>query len=344
VRHHLKLSVTAQKQDISDPQVVNAFARDVGDQARLDYLYVLTVADVRGTNPRLWNSWKATLFDELYERVKTALRRGLESPLDREQLVAETQALAREQLLAADVAANAVERVWATLTDAYFLRHSAAEIAWHTACIAGRAPADASALVAVAEQPGRGGATVVLVYTHGRRHSFARATASLDQQGLSIQDARITPTADGGSLDAYLVLEDTGQPITDRERMAGIERQLALAVSERQGQAPAVTRRMPRQVRMFTTPTQVGFSADPDRGRTLVEVVAGDRPGLLSRIGQVFWEQKLELHGAKIMTLGERAEDVFTVTDEHGRPLEPARCEALAEALALALDARVAAA
>jgi [protein-PII] uridylyltransferase len=344
VRHHLKLSVTAQKQDISDPQVVNAFARDVGDQARLDYLYVLTVADVRGTNPRLWNSWKATLFDELYERVKTALRRGLESPLDREQLVAETQALAREQLLAADVAANAVERVWATLTDAYFLRHSAAEIAWHTACIAGRAPDDASALVAVAEQPGRGGATVVLVYTHGRRHSFARATASLDQQGLSIQDARITPTADGGSLDAYLVLEDTGQPITDRERMAGIERQLALAVSERQGQAPAVTRRMPRQVRMFTTPTQVGFSADPDRGRTLVEVVAGDRPGLLSRIGQVFWEQKLELHGAKIMTLGERAEDVFTVTDEHGRPLEPARCEALAEALALALDARVAAA
>ena len=344
VRHHLKLSVTAQKQDISDPQVVNAFARDVGDQVRLDYLYVLTVADVRGTNPKLWNGWKATLFDELYERVKQALRRGLESPLDRDQLIAETQALAREQLAAAGVASSDFERVWATLTDAYFLRHSAAEVAWHTARIAARAPDDASPLVAVAEHPGRGGATVVLVYTHGRRHSFARATAALDQQGLSIQDARITPTADGGSLDAYLVLEDTGQPITDRERMAGIERQLARALAERHAQAPAVTRRVPRQVRMFTTPTQVSFSADPDPGRTLVEVVTGDRPGLLSEIGQVFWDQKLDLHGAKIMTVGERAEDVFTVTDENGRRLEAARCQALADALVLALDARIAAA
>jgi [protein-PII] uridylyltransferase len=344
VRNHLMLSVTAQKQDISDPQVINAFARAVGDQSRLDYLYVLTVADVRGTNPKLWNGWKATLFDELYERVKQALRRGVESPLDRDQLVAGTQALARERLAAAGVAAADVDRVWTTLTDAYFLRHSADEVAWHTARIAARAPGDASPLVAVDEHPGRGGATLVLVYTHGRRHSFARATAALDQQGLSIQDARITPTADGGSLDAYLVLEDTGQPITDRERMAGIERQLVRALADRNAQPPAVTRRIPRQVRMFTTPTQVSFSTDPDQGRTLVEVVAGDRPGLLSEIGQVFWEQKVELHGAKIMTVGERAEDVFSVTDENGRRLDTARCQSLADALVLALDTRVAAA
>jgi [protein-PII] uridylyltransferase len=344
VRHHLKLSVTAQKHDISDPQVVNAFARDVGDQSRLDYLYVLTVADVRGTNPKLWNAWKATLFDELYERVRTALRRGLESPLDREELVAETQALARERLAVAGVTADAVARVWATLTDAYFLRHSAAEIAWHTAALAAREAGESGPLVAVAEHPGRGGATVVLVHTRGRRHSFARATASLDQQGLSIQDARITPTADGGSLDSYLVLEDTGLAITDCERMAGIERRLSRALAEPGSPAPPVTRRVPRQVRMFTTPTQVSFSADPENDRTLVEVVAGDRPGLLSEIGQVFWNQNVELHGAKIMTVGERAEDVFTVTDEIGRPLEPARCQALADALTLALDARVAAA
>jgi [protein-PII] uridylyltransferase len=140
------------------------------------------------------------------------------------------------------------------------------------------------------------------------------------------------------------VLEDTGQPITDPERMAGIERELARALSERPGHAPPVTRRVPRQVRMFTTATQVSFSTDPDGGRTLVEVVAGDRPGLLSQIGQVFWDQKVELHGAKIMTVCERAEDVFTVTDEGARPLDAARRQALADALALALDARVAAA
>jgi [protein-PII] uridylyltransferase len=344
VLNHLKLSVTAQKQDISDPQVINAFARAVGDQVRLDYLYVLTVADVRGTNPKLWNSWKATLFDELYERVKTALRRGHESPLDREELIAGTQELARERLAAAGVAPEAVQRVWQSLTDAYFLRHSAAEVAWHTGQLAAREPGDASPLVAVAEHPGRGGATVVLVCTHGRHHSFARATAALDQLGLSIQDARITPTADGGSLDSYLVLEDTGLAISDRERMAGIERHVQWALGERSAHAPAVARRVPRQVRMFTTPTQVSFSAEPENGRTLVEVVAGDRPGLLSEIGHVFWDQRVELHGAKVMTVGERAEDVFTVTDETGRPLGPARCQSLADALTHALDARIAAA
>ena len=344
VRSHLRLSVTAQKQDIADPQVVNEFARAVGDQVRLDYLYVLTVADVRGTNPKLWNSWKATLFDELYERVKQALRRGLESPLDREELVAETQALARERLAAAGIEDAAVRRVWATLTDAYYLRHSVAEIAWHTSELAARQPGDASPLIAVAEHPDRGGATVVLVYTHCRHHSFARATAALDQQGLSIQDARITPTADGGSLDSYLVLEDTGSPIADRDRIAGIERHLVRSLAEKNAATPLVTRRIPRQVSMFTTATQVSFSADPDNGRTIVEVVAGDRPGLLSEIGKVFWDQKVELHGAKIMTVGERAEDVFTVADETGRPLESARCQALADALQRALDARVAAA
>jgi [protein-PII] uridylyltransferase len=344
VRNHLKLSVTAQKQDIADPQVVNEFARAVGDQVRLDYLYVLTVADVRGTNPKLWNSWKATLFDELYERVKQALRRGLESPLDREELVAETQALARERLATAGVDPEAVLRVWSTLTDAYYLRHSAAEIAWHTSELAARNPGDGSPLIAVAEHPDRGGATVVLVYTRGRHHSFARATAALDQQGLSIQDARITPTADGGSLDSYLVLEDSGSPIADRDRVAGIERHLVRSMSEKSAAAPMVTRRVPRQVRMFTTATLVTFSADPENERTIVEVVAGDRPGLLSEIGKVFWDQKVELHGAKIMTVGERAEDVFTVTDETGRPLEAARCHALADALQRALDARVAAA
>jgi [protein-PII] uridylyltransferase len=340
VRHHLSLSVTAQKQDIADPLVINAFAREVGDQTRLDYLYALTVADVRGTNPKLWNSWKATLFDELYERVKQALRRGLESPIDREQLIAETQAQARELLAAAGVAPDAVRPLWDSLTDAYFLRHSAPEVAWHTQRLVGRPPVEADAFVAVEGQPGHGGATAVLVYTHGRSHAFARATAALDQMGLSIQEARITPTADGGSLDSYLVLEDTGQPITDRQRMAGIESRLRQALADLGAGAPAVTRRMPRQARMFTTPTQVNFSEDRDNGRTILEVVAGDRPGLLSEIGKVLWNQRVDLHGAKIMTVGERAEDVFHVTDEAGRPLDPPRRGALADALQQALGPR----
>ena len=340
VRHHLLLSVTSQKQDITDPQVINAFAREVGDQVRLDYLYVLTVADVCGTNPKLWNSWKSSLFDDFYERVKQALRRGLESPIDREQLIAETQAEARNMLAAAGVDATAVDRAWSALTDTYFLRHSAAEIAWHTGRLAARSPGDTGPLIAVAEHPGRGGATMVLVHTRGRRHSFARATAALDQLGISIQDARITPTTDGASLDSYLVLEDTGMPIKDPHRMAAIEQLLTRALTVENAATPPVTRRMPRQARMFTTPTQVTFSDDPLNGRTILEVVAGDRPGLLSEIGKVLWDQQIELHGAKIMTIGERAEDVFYVTDESTRPLNEKRRAALVEALQRALVTR----
>ncbi len=113
VRNHLELSITAQKQDIADPQVINAFARKVGDETHLDYLYVLTCADVRGTNPKLWNSWKASLFHDFYDRVKRALRRGLESPIDQEQLVRETQEAARRLLVEHGVSDADVEKTWA---------------------------------------------------------------------------------------------------------------------------------------------------------------------------------------------------------------------------------------
>ena len=132
VRHHLLFSLTAQKKDISDPQVIREFARTVGDQTHLDYLYLLTVADVRGTNPKLWNSWKSALFSDFYERTKRALRRGLEAPLDQEELVAEVRAAARDECARLGLGAEQVNAVWTRFNDAYFLRHTPAEIAWHT--------------------------------------------------------------------------------------------------------------------------------------------------------------------------------------------------------------------
>ncbi len=338
VRNHLVLSVTAQKKDISDPNVINSFAQEIGDQAHLDYLYVLTVADVRGTNPKLWNTWKASLFEEFYERVKRALRHGFENPIDQEQLIAETQSEARERLLALRVPVEAVERVWSGLTEAYFLRHSVEEVTWHTAQLATRSGPDPLPLVAIDPQPASGGATSVLVYTHGRRHSFARATAALDQAGLNIVDARITPTADGGSLDSYRVLDDNNRALHDAERIQDLERILLKALSERDAHAPAVRRRATRQLRMFTTPTQVTFSDDEQNQRSVLELVTGDRPGLLSEVGKVLWNAKVELRGAKIMTVGERAEDVFYVSDEHSHALGPERQQQLSAALLAALD------
>jgi [protein-PII] uridylyltransferase len=339
VRNHLILSVTAQKKDISDPTVLHAFAKLVGDQTHLDYLYVLTVADVRGTNPKLWNNWKSSLFAEFYQRTKQALRRGLESPIDQEELIAETQARAHELIGRAGLPGARVTEMWQRFTEAYFMRHTPEEIAWHTRLLVERDDTDSASLVSVQQQSGRGG-TAITTYTPQTQHSFARTTGILDQLGLTIVDARITPIADGFSLDVYHVLEDTGAEISDPVRTRDIEQHLAHALAKPDDASVTVTRRAPRQVRMFTTPTQITFSDDPVNRRTIVELIAGDRPGLLSQIGKVFLAEHVNIYTSKIMTVGERAEDVFYVGDEKGRPLSTQAREQLALRLAESLDRR----
>jgi [protein-PII] uridylyltransferase len=342
VANHLSLSITAQKQDIGDPEVITAFARHVGDETHLDYLYVLTCADVRGTNPRLWNSWKASLFHEFYERVKRALRRGLESPLDQEELVRETQDAARLILLQQAVAPEAIERTWTRFSAHYFLRHTAAEVAWHTRLLAERDARSDEPLVALEPRSIRG-TTAVLIFARLRGHGFARTTAVLDQLGLTVVDARITPTGDGFSLDLYHVLEDDGAPITDDDRQNEIERALWRSIHRPDDSPFAVSRRTPRQVRMFNTPTRISLSVDERNQRSVLELIAGDRPGLLCDVGKVLLQERIELHAAKIMTVGERAEDVFYVTDSANRPLDEASATRLKECLTETLDRRRAA-
>jgi [protein-PII] uridylyltransferase len=339
VRHHLILSVTAQKKDISDPKVLYDFGKLVGDQTHLDYLYVLTVSDVRGTNPKLWNNWKSSLFAEFYERTKQALRRGLESPIDKDELIQEIQAEARELLRKGGLTDDQIHNAWQRFTEPYFLRHTAEEIAWHTQLVAPRQLTDHKPLVSVRLESGRGG-SAVLTYTPHTEHTFARTTAVLDQLGLSIVDARITPTSDGFSLDTYHVLEDTGGEIGEQARIRDIEHQIARALAEPAERAMTVTRRAPRQVRMFTTPTQINFTQDTVNQRTLMELVAADRPGLLSEVAKVLMAQRVDIYTSKIVTVGERAEDVFYLTDDHGKPLSTEAQEQLKERLVAALDAR----
>jgi [protein-PII] uridylyltransferase len=337
VRNHLILSITSQKKDISDPDIIQEFARHVGDQVHLDYLYVLTVADVRGTNPKLWNSWKARLFEEFYERTKRALRRGLETPIDQEQLIRETQdqALAK---LPAEIQPQAAA-VWTQWTEAYFLRYTPEEIAWHTALLVERPPNDDTPLVAVRQLTDRGG-TAVLTYTPRRLRSFARTTGVLDQMGLNVVDARLITSANGFSLETYVVLEDNGAVIADAVRIREIERGLWRVLQQVADSPSAVTRRAPRQVRMFWTPTQVNFGVDTRNERTILELIAADRPGLLSEVGKVFRAERIAINGAKIMTVGERAEDVFYITREDGGLLKDESCQRVQEALMQALDKR----
>ena len=328
VRNHLLLSMTAQKRDIGDPQIISDFARTVGDEAHLDYLYVLTCADVRGTNPKLWNSWKASLFHDLYQKTRRALRRGLETPIDKEELLREHQAGARALLQATTLPEATVDAVWARLPEAYFLRYTPEEIAHHTQLLARPDAVGESARVAVESQPGSG-TTAILMYAPHRRHSFARTTAALDQLGLNIVDARITPVGDGCSLDTYHVLEEDGAMITDPERLAEIEYALWSTLRRPGDALLAVSRRAPRQLSVFRTPTQIAISVDERNARSVLELVAGDRPGLLCDVGKVLWEEHVDLVAAKIGTMGERAEDVFYITDAARRPLDEAAAERL---------------
>jgi [protein-PII] uridylyltransferase len=342
VRNHLQLSITSQKQDIGDPQVINAFARKVGDETHLDYLYVLTCADVRATNPKLWNSWKASLFSDFYQRVKRALRRGLESPIDPEHLVRETQDAARRLALERGVGERDLVAAWTRFSAGYFLQHSPEEIAWHARLLAERDAASDEPLVALEPRSVRG-TTAALIFARPRRHGFARTTAALDQLGLNIVDARITPTGDGFSLDLYHLLEDDGAPITDNDRQVEIEQALWRSLQGPADAPFAVLRRAPRQARMFNTPTQITLSVDERNRRSVLELTAGDRPGLLCEVGKVLMQEQVELHAAKIMTVGERAEDVFYLTDFDNRPLAAAAAERLRERLVQALDERQAA-
>ena len=337
VKNHLILSITAQKKDISDPDIIHDFARHVGDQDHLDYLYVLTVADVRGTNPKLWNAWKARLFEEFYERTKRALRRGLETPVDQDELIRETQEQARAKM--PDVAAERITQVWSQWTEAHFLRYRPEEIAWHTTLLAARQPLDDTPLVAIRQLADRGG-TAVLTYTPRRLQSFARTTAVLDQMGLNVVDARLISSANGFSLETYVVLEDNGAVIADAARIREIEQGLWQNLQQPQDSPLTVTRRAPRQVRMFSTPTQVNFSLDSRNDRTILELIAADRPGLLSEVGKVFKAERVAINGAKIMTVGERAEDVFYITDPDGSLLQEEACQRVQESLVRALDRR----
>lgn len=338
VRQHLTLSMTAQKKDIGDPHVINEFATLVGDRQRLNYLYVLTVADVRATNPKLWNSWKATLFRDLYNLTGRALRDGLENPVDRKQLVFGKQKAARKLLEAADVPKADIERVWSLLTEDYFLRYRGSEIAWHTDVMRRSDLQSTLGFIDIRRQPD-GDGIEALLYTPRAKRTFAHVTSLLAELGMTIVDARIVPLENGYSLDNFVFLElDTSIDI-DESRLKRIQRVLTQVLTTKDDSAAPVTRPTSRQVRMFATRVGIDFDEDVAGRRTILEIVAGDRPGLLSTIGQTFIEQHINIDTAKIVTIGERAEDVFYVVDEQGRPLTADRRDSLRQHLVEKLNA-----
>jgi [protein-PII] uridylyltransferase len=335
VRHHLLLSMTAQKQDINDPQVINEFARIVGDLTHLDYLYVLTVADVRATNPGIWNSWKDKLFWELYQGTKRALRRGAADPIDREELIAETRERASEILGQSKVKRRRWEALWNEFSDEYFFRHRAREVAWHTEMLTrNRNLPELSVEVSNSITEGL---TVLMVYSSDQR-SYIRTTATLAAMGFNVVDARIIPVTAERNLNTYCLLDGDGNPITDQAVIDDLKPRIVEALTGGPAPPKRINRRTPRQVRMFSTPVQITMMSEPANQRTVVELVAADRPGLLYEVCQVLERLGVELLNAKVATIGERAEDVFFVTNSEHAPLDESQSQSLKLALEEALS------
>jgi [protein-PII] uridylyltransferase len=322
VRQHLLMSSTAQRQDISDPVVVNRFAKMVGNTVRLDYLYLLTVADIRGTSDELWNTWKDALLKQLYYNTRRALQRGLEDPLERAEKIQQIQQEARQRLADITPAAGQPDRLWEALDDEYFLRHTAEQVARHAQLLDG-GPGTRDCIVdahAVSEH----GSTEIFLYTRSKDGLFSMITAVLEQLGLNIVDAGITTTADGFILDTFHVLEASGAPVADALRIEEIRSALLKEITRDDQDEWHVSRRMPRHYRHFPIKTRIEFDQNPDDQRTIMELITADHPGLLSQVGQAFAECGVRLLNARITTLGSRVEDVFQITDLEDRPLQDA--------------------
>ena len=310
VREHLTMSTVAQKQDLSDPDVIGAFAHRVGNERNLTAMYLLTVADIRGTSPKVWNAWKGKLLEDLYRATLRTL--GGRAP----DAAAEIEARKREALVL--LALNALpfeahKALWATLDVSYFMRHDAADIAWHTRHLS-RHVGGAKPVVR-ARQSLAGDGLQVMVYAADQADLFARICGYFDRVGFSILDARVHTANNGHALDTFQVVASSAseQPGHYRELTHMVESDL-MRVIEEGGPLPEPTRkRVSRRVKSFPVAPRVTLQPDEKAQRWLLAISASDRAGLLYLVARILAQHHLSVQLAKVSTLGERVEDTFLI-------------------------------
>ncbi|PRF11156.1 [protein-PII] uridylyltransferase [Burkholderia multivorans] len=305
VQHHLTMSQVAQKQDTSDPDVIRRFAELVGNERRLTALYLLTVADIRGTSPKVWNAWKGKLLEDLY-RITLAVLGGAKPDAHSELKSRQEEALALLRL--ETVPDDAHRALWDQLDVGFFLRHDAADIAWQTRVLYRHVNAE-TAIVRARPSP-VGDALQVLVYVKDRPDLFAGICAYFDRNGLSVLDARVSTTRHGYALDNFIVTRPEGD-VRYRDIANLVEQQLASRLTEAMPLPEPSKGRLSRLSRTFPITPRVDLRADERGQYYILSVSANDRPGLLYSIARVLAEHRVGVHAARINTLGERVEDVF---------------------------------
>jgi [protein-PII] uridylyltransferase len=309
VEHHLSMSNVAQKQDLADPVVVRAFADLVGDERRLTALYLLTVADIRGTSPKVWNGWKGKLLEDLYN-ASLRLLRG--ATAQQALGITERQEEARRLLRYFGLRQGVEDAFWRELDTVYFLRHDAEEIAWHTRALYHRPAPEQPVVKARLPHIGEEGLQV-MVYAPDQPHLFARLCGFFSRLGYSIVEAKIHTTRHGYALDSFMLLDPDGA-LAYRDMISLIEHDLAARLASGAAPEKVSSGRISRQVRNFPITPAVQIRQTEKAGQCLLSVVAADRPGLLFTVASTLDEHNINVHTAKIATLGERVEDTFLIS------------------------------
>ncbi len=309
VGNHLIMSITAQKKDTSDADVITDFAMRIGEERRLIALYLVTVADIRGTSPKVWNAWKGKLLEDLFWATR---RRLCGESIHADDMLKHRRNKTLELLQRAGIPAHAHERLWSSLNSDYMLLHDPQEIAWHTCHLGHRVKSPTPVVKARIAPVGAG--IQVLVYAPDQKDLFARICGFFDGMDYNIVEARIHTTRDGYALDSFLVLDPFNVVKHQRDVIGFVEHELARQLEQQAPLPRPLQGRLSRHLRHFPITPEVDIEPDEKGAYHVLSIVAGDQPGLLSRIAQVLVYFGVNVHSARINTLGERAEDTFLIT------------------------------
>ncbi|MDP8568657.1 [protein-PII] uridylyltransferase [Methylophilus aquaticus] len=333
VAAHLKMSSTAQKCDLSDPDVIETFAQLVGTEYRLIALYLLTVADIRGTSPNVWNAWKAKLLESLFLQT----RRVLQQSLNTEAQLALRKQEALQKLQSFALSEPSVTPLWQAFGESYFSRFDSDEIAWQSRLLMPHQDSE-KAIVRARLSP-KGDGIQVMIYSRDHKEIFARICHFFESLQYNIAQAKIYTTAHGYALDNFIVLEPETRQVSYNGLLKHIEQGLTEQLTSQTPMPPPIRGRVSRQVKHMPIPTQISFRSvhshqDHDQHFQQLDVIANDRPGLLASMAIAMLTHHIALHNAKINTLGNRVEDSFLISNADGQPLNEAQLLALKSSLA----------
>ncbi len=334
VRNHLLMSATAQQQDTSDPDVIAAFTKKMGDMRHLTALYLLTVADIRGTSPGVWNAWKSRLLENLYHAT---LRQLQGDQRDIAEEISNRQAQAHDILGRYDITPAACLPLWNQLDESYFLRADAREIAWQTRLLLTHVNTT-TPIVRTRLSP-EGDGIQVMIYAQDRNDLFARICGFFERLGYSIVEARIHTTRHGYALDSFLVLDESDRTVRYSGLIAHIEKELTAKLASPQPLEPPLEGRISRRLKHFPMAPQISIRPEERSSRHVLTLIAGDRPGLLSKVAHALLHHQASLHAARINTLGNRAEDTFIITGHSGEMLSKSALQEITNELSAMLSA-----